>query len=81
EQKAASEWNTMEIELRGPLTVISVNGKKVNEFKDGQPVPERKMWYEPVRGPRPNSGYIGLQNHDPRSTVYFKEISVRPISK
>lgn len=81
EQKAAGEWNTMEIELRGPLTLISVNGKKVNEFKDGQPVPERKMWYEPVRGPRPNSGYIGLQNHDPRSTVYFKEISVRPISK
>lgn len=81
EQKPAGEWNTMEIELRGPLTVISVNGKKVNEFREGQAVPERKMWYEPIRGPRPDSGYIGLQNHDPRSTVYFKEISVRPLAR
>jgi hypothetical protein len=30
-----------------------------------------------VRGPRPDSGYIGLQNHDRRSTVYFKEVSVK----
>lgn len=81
EQKAPGEWNTMEIELRGPLTVISVNGKKVNEYREGQPVPERKMWYEPVRGPRPDVGYIGLQNHDPASIVYFKEVSVRPLAK
>lgn len=81
EQKAAGEWNTMEIELRGPVTSISVNGKKVNEYRDGQPVPERKMWYEPVRGPRPDVGYIGLQNHDGASVVYFKEVSVRPLSK
>jgi hypothetical protein len=81
EQKPAGEWNTMEIELRGPVTSISVNGKKVNEFREGQAVPERKMWYEPVRGPRPDSGYIGLQNHDPRSTVYFKEVSVHPLGK
>ena len=81
EQKAPGEWNTMEIELRGPVTSISVNGKKVNEYRDGQPVPERKMWYEPVRGPRPDVGYIGLQNHDGASIVYFKEVSVRPLAK
>lgn len=80
EQKGAGEWNTMEIEIRGPVTRISVNGKLVNEFKEGQPVPERKQWYEPIRGPRPDSGYIGLQNHDGNSTVFFKEISVRPLS-
>jgi hypothetical protein len=34
------------------------------------------MHYEPMRGPRPVYGYIGLQNHDPNSTVYFKEVSV-----
>jgi hypothetical protein len=39
-------------------------------------VPERKQWFEPVRGPRPDTGYIGLQNHDQNSTVYFKEVSV-----
>ena len=79
EQKPVGEWNTMEIELRGPLTVIRVNGVKVNEYRDGQPVPERKMWYEPVRGPRPDAGYFGLQNHDAASIVYFKQISVRPL--
>ena len=70
------EWNTMDIELRGQKTIISVNGAKVNEFTGDQPVPERKQWYEPIRGPRPDSGYIGLQNHDERSTVYFKEVSL-----
>jgi hypothetical protein len=75
-QKPAGEWNTMDIELRGQRTIVSLNGNKITEFEGSQPVPERKQWYEPIRGPRPDSGYIGLQNHDARSTVYFKEISV-----
>jgi hypothetical protein len=76
-QKPAGEWNTMDIELRGQRTIVHLNGEKINEFTGDQPVPERKQWYEPVRGPRPDSGYIGLQNHDPNSTVYFKEILFR----
>jgi hypothetical protein len=76
-QQKAGEWNTMDIELRGQKTIIHVNGVKVNEFDGSQPVPERKQWYEPIRGPRPDAGYIGLQNHDERSIVFFKEISVQ----
>lgn len=76
-QKPAGEWNTLEIELKGATTKVKLNGKLVNEYKEGQPVPERKMWYEPIRGPRANKGYIGLQNHDAQSIVYFKEISVK----
>jgi hypothetical protein len=53
----------------------------VNEFRGGSEVPERKFWYEPVRGPRPEYGFIGLQNHDPRTTVYFREISVMTTDK
>jgi Domain of Unknown Function (DUF1080)/DinB superfamily len=75
-QKPAGEWNTMDIQLDGQTTRVTLNGEQVNEFKGGQDVPPRKQWYEPVRGPRPDSGYIGLQNHDARSVVYFKEISV-----
>jgi hypothetical protein len=78
-QKPTGEWNTMEIELRGQETVVRLNGEKVNDFVGNQPVPERKMWFEPVRGPRPDAGYIGLQNHDGRSTVYFKEVSVKDV--
>ncbi|QOY90511.1 3-keto-disaccharide hydrolase [Paludibaculum fermentans] len=79
QQKPAGEWNTMDIEIKGQVTKISLNGVVVNEFKGDQPVPERKMWYEPVRGPRPDSGYIGVQNHDKSSTVFFKEISVKSL--
>lgn len=78
-QQKNGEWNTMDIEIRPAVTRISLNGVLVNEFKEGQPVPPRKQWYEPVRGPRPAEGYIGLQNHDANSTVYFKEISVKPV--
>lgn len=76
-QNPAGEWNTMEIHLKGKKTTVSLNGKKVNEYVEGQPVPERKAHYEPVRGPRPDSGYIGIQNHDANSKVMFKEISVK----
>ena len=57
--------------------MVKLNGKLVNTFRGDQPVPERKQWFEPVRGPRPDSGYIGLQNHDGQSTVYFKSVSVK----
>src|SRR5215470_13718644 len=70
-QKPAGEWNTMDIVLKGQLTTVFLNGTKINEFRGDQAVPERKQWYEPVRGPRPDTGYVGLQNHDGRSTVYF----------
>lgn len=76
-QKPAGEWNVMEVELKGPVTRVKLNGKLVNAFKEGQPVPERKMWFEPIRGPRANKGYIGIQNHGSSDLVYFKEISVK----
>ncbi len=76
-QKPMGEWNTMDIVLKGQLTTVYLNGEKVNEFSGSQDVPPRKQWYEPVRGPRPDIGYFGLQNHDPRSVVYFKEVSLK----
>ena len=76
-QKPTGEWNTMEVTLRGQRTIVKLNGEVINEFDGNQPVPERKAWYEPVRGPRPDVGYMGLQNHDVKSTVYFKEVSFR----
>jgi hypothetical protein len=68
---------TMVIKLEGPKTIVHVNGKKVTEYEEGDPVPPEKRWYEPDRGPRPDSGYIGLQNHDAESTVYFREVAVK----
>ena len=76
-QKPIGEWNTMDITLKGQITTVFLNGTKVNEFHGGQEVPERKQWFEPIRGPRPDAGYIGLQNHDQASVLYFREVSVK----
>ena len=78
-QHPAGEWNTMDIELRGPRTVVWLNDVVVNDFSEGDPVPPRQHDYEPIRGPRPGSGYIGIQNHHEPQTVYFREISVRAL--
>lgn len=74
-------WNTLEIRLEGQKTIVSVNGKVVNSFEGSQQVPKRERWFEPRRGPRPDSGYIGLQNHDEDSVVLFKEVSVIPLEE
>jgi hypothetical protein len=75
--KPGPEWNTMEITLDGPRTIVTVNGVKVTEYTEGDPVPERKFSFEPERGPRPNEGYIGLQNHSDKDVVFFKEVAVK----
>ena len=79
--KPGPQWNTMEITLDGPRTIVTLNGVKVTDYTEGQPTPERKFDFEPYRGIRPNQGYIGLQNESGHSVVYFKEISVKPLMK
>lgn len=68
-------WNTMEITLDGDRTIVHVNGVLVTDFREGDAVPEKVKDYEPDRGPRPEAGYIGLQNHGEDDVVYFREIS------
>jgi len=85
--KPGPEWNTMEITLDGPHTRVTVNGTQVTDFTEGQPVPSNspeedlKENGSPKRGPRPNNGYIGLQNHSDKDIVYFKEVAVRMLKK
>jgi hypothetical protein len=76
-QRPPGEWNTMEIVLDGPRTIVHLNGEKVNDYMEGQEVPPREHHYEPIRGPRPEKGYIGIQNHHHPQTVHFREVSVR----
>ena len=77
----SGEWNELLITLDGQNTKVHVNGVLVTDFSEGQTVPEKKIWYEPERGPRPVAGYIGLQNHGENEVVHFKEVSVRPLPK
>ena len=80
-QKKLGEWNTLEITLDGPRTIVFLNGEKVTDFKEGDAVPAKTRDFEPERGPRPLSGYIGIQNHDDLSTAYFKEIAIKPLKQ
>ena len=79
--KPVGEWNTMEITLDGPRTIVYVNGVLVTDYDGVSPVPEKKKSFEPDRGPRPDTGYIGLQHHDNTAVITFKEISVEPLKK
>lgn len=77
--KPGPEWNTMEITLDGPHTIVEVNGQKVTDYTEGQPVPPKKLDFEPNRGRRPDTGYFGLQNHSDNDIVFFKEVAIRSL--
>ena len=77
--KPGPEWNTMEITLDGPHTIVEVNGEKVTDYTEGQPVPPKKLSFEPERGRRPDAGYFGLQNHSDNDIVFFKEVAIKQL--
>ena len=79
--KPGPEWNTMEITLDGPRTIVFLNGEKVTDYTEGQPVPDKKFKFEPERGRRPDQGYMGLQNHSENDVVFYKEVAWRPLKK
>ncbi|MEM1128194.1 MAG: DUF1080 domain-containing protein [Bacteroidota bacterium] len=75
------QWNVMEITLDGPRTIVHVNGELVTDYTEGDPKVEKKNDWDPERGPRPEEGYIGLQNHGSEDLVLFREISVRDLNE
>jgi 3-keto-disaccharide hydrolase len=75
------EWNTMDIAIEGPRTIVLLNGVQVTDYTEGQPVPKKEKSDDPQRGPRPNAGYIGLENHSDKDTVYFGEIAERGLGQ
>ena len=79
--KPGPDWNTLEITLDGPHTVVMVNGQKVTDYTEGQPVPPPKFDFEPQRGRRPDRGWFGLQNHSANDIVFFREVAIKPLEK
>jgi hypothetical protein len=70
------EWFTEHIVVKGDTITVSVNGKQVvqwtqpADWNGGREGPGRK-----ITGP----GTIALQGHDPKSTVYYKNIRIKPL--
>jgi Domain of Unknown Function (DUF1080) len=61
--KSPGQWNTMEIQTQDQSYTVVINGHKVTEFT----------------GSRMTEGYIGLQAHDDRSKVSFRNILINEV--
>jgi hypothetical protein len=61
--RAVGAWNTFEIEARGPVLTVTLNGQPVSRL-DGDPRRRRR-------------GYVGLQAHHPVARVQFRNPQVR----
>lgn len=82
--KPPGEWNTMDIFLKGKRVAVYINQELISEFNPLQTSPPRAASSDPLRGPRPEAGFVGLLNHnDPINDiigrVWFKDISVLPL--
>jgi hypothetical protein len=71
------EWNTVEITIDGPRTVVAVNGTTVTDFTQGVS-PTRENMRDYYKIPRPDEGWFGLQNHN-RDIVWFKEVAMKTL--
>jgi len=64
----------------GATTEVGINGQFVSRYSEGDNIPPREHDGDPAPGPRPENGYIGLQNFKGEG-VYFRKISIRPLEK
>jgi Domain of Unknown Function (DUF1080) len=62
--KPAGYWNSLYVSVKGQIYTVIINDEKV---------------IDDFQGIRNKEGYIGLQNHDDKSTVYFKNIFIKEI--
>ncbi len=64
------EWYTQEIIVKGKRIITKVNGKTLVDYTEPDDVKgDRKL----------SSGTFAIQAHDPKSTVMFKNIMVKPL--
>jgi hypothetical protein len=69
------EWFTEHIVVKGDTITVSVNGKQLVEWT--QPADWQGVKGTPGRRLAP--GTIALQAHDPGSTVYYRNIRIKPL--
>lgn len=70
-----NEWYTEHIIVKGKRVIIKVNDKTVVDYTE----PENFQPASGQGGRRIGSGTFALQGHDPGSTVYYKNIMVKPL--
>lgn len=71
------EWFTQHIIVQDKHIIIKVNGKVTVDYTEPEGVSQ--TGYPNMAGRKISEGTIALQGHDPGSTVYFKNIQVKPL--
>ncbi|WP_431948574.1 ThuA domain-containing protein [Actinacidiphila sp. bgisy167] len=61
------QWNSYEIKVQGERVQVFLNGVKINDFTNTDPVRSLK------------DGYIGLQNHGADDQVSFRNIQIKEL--
>lgn len=61
------QWNSYEIKVQGERLQVFLNGVKINDFTNTDPVRSLK------------DGYIGLQNHGAADQVSFRNIQLKEL--
>lgn len=72
------EWYTQEIIVRGKRVITRINGEVLVDYVEPDNVElddSRKNW----PGRKISHGTFAIQGHDPDSTVYFRNIKVKPL--
>jgi hypothetical protein len=72
-----NEWFTQHIIVIGKHITIKVNGKITVDYTEPDGISQ--TGYPNTPGRKVSSGTFALQGHDPGSTVYFKNIMVKPL--
>lgn len=73
------EWFDYDIKVEGKHITLSVNGQVTVDFTEPEgwdPAKELKN----MPGRKLSEGTIALQGHDPKSTVFYKDIMIKPIN-
>jgi len=73
------EWFDYDIKVEGKHITLSVNGQVTVDFTEPEgwdPAKELKN----MPGRKLSEGTIALQGHDPKSTVFYKDIMIKPLN-
>ncbi len=68
------EWFTMYIKVEGKHIIVKLNDQTITDY-----VEPENVNYEGMPGRKISSGTFALQGHDPNSTVFYKNIMVKPL--
>lgn len=68
--KQSGEWNHFKLTFKGKHITVELNGQKVVDW-EAEPRGKVKDFSQ--------EGYIGLQNHDSRSPIYYRNIFIKEL--